>query len=275
MLQRHQLQAVRHDRRRGRLRVVLVVVVVVRGVVGAVELLERRERAGPARDHGVDGRDGGHDGTAVVAAAALAGRVAATEAAATAAETAATAAEATAVAAPVVVVPRVVAVRLAPAARHRPRALVLVRAAAAHAEPAKQHEQVAAVLLREQRVQVRVGARVERVEEHQQYLRLGHVDERVAGERGKPEERDRRPARKVREHQQRHALGHRHVGPGHGRDRLAAPANRHVHLRVARAYHHERHAVEHEQREQVQLVRERGVVHGQADAATVRSTRIL
>lgn len=267
VLQRQQLEALWRKRRPG-LRLLRV--------VDAVELLKRRERPWPARDHGVDGCNGGHDGAAVMAAAAaLAGRVAAAEAAAAAtvaAASAASTAETAAVAAPVVVVPGVVAMRLAPAARYRPRALVLVRATATHAEPAEQHEQVAAVLLREQRVQVRVGARVERVKEHQQYLRLGHVDQRVAGQRGQAEERDRGPAREVREHQQRHALGHRHVGTGHGRHRLAAAPDRHVHLRIARAYHHECHAVEHEQREQVQLVRERRVIHGQADAANNRVT---
>lgn len=203
----------------------------------------------------------------VTATAAALSRVVISPAPATTTVIAATEATATtstsAAVAPAVPVPlRVVAVSFAAATRHRARSLVLVRAAAAHAEPAEQHEQVAAVLLREQRVQVRVGARVERVEEHQQNFGLGHVDERVTGERGQPEERDRRPAREVGEHQQGHALGHRHVGPGHGRHRLAATPDRSVHFRVAAAYHHERNAVERQQREQVNLVRERRVVHG-------------
>lgn len=122
--------------------------------------------------------------------------------------------------------------------------------------------------MREQRVQIWVGARVEWIEEHQQNLGLGHIDERVTGERGQPEERHRRPAREVGEHQQGHALGHRHVRPGHRRHCLAAASDRRVHLCVARAYHHERHAVERQQGEQVHLVGERGVVHGQANAAT-------
>jgi len=227
----------------------------------AVELLlERRERSRPARDHRVDGRDGGHHRTAVMvtaAAAALSHVVVSTAPAAS-----------TAVAPPVPVPLRVVAVGLAAAARHRTRSFVLVRATAAHAEPAEQHEQVAAVLLCEQRVQIRIGARVERVEEHQQDLGLGHVDERVTGERGQPEERYRRPAREVGEHQQGHALGHRHVGPGHRRHCLAAAPDRRVHLCVARAYHHERDAVERQQGEQVYFVSERRVVHGQANATT-------
>lgn len=102
---------------------------------------------------------------------------------------------------PPVPVSRIVTVRFSAAVRHGPGALVLVRAPVAHAEPAEQHEQVAAVLLREQCVQVRVGARVERIEEHQQDLGVGHVDQRVTGQRGQAEERDRGPAREIREHQ--------------------------------------------------------------------------
>lgn len=208
-------------------------------------LLERRQRARPG-DHGVDRRDRGHQRAAVMVAGltVVVGRAATP------------------------VVPRVIAERLTATGGRLPGSPVLVGAMAAHAEPAEQHEQIAAVLLREQRVQVRVGARVERIEEHQQEFRLGHVDERVTGQRGQAEKRHRRPARKVREHQQRHPLGHGHVRPGHRGHGLPATSDRHVHLGVARAYHYERHSVEYQQREQVQLVGHRRVFHRQANAET-------
>jgi len=267
--ERHQFQLLRRLRRLRRL------VLGGQGAGHVVELLERRERARTARGHRVDGRDGGHDGAAVMAVAAVLAAVAVAAGAASAIAAAATAAaaayaEAAYAEAAAAVAPGVGAARLAAAVRRRARSLVLVGPAAAHAEPAEQHEQVAAVLLGEQRVQVRVGTRVERVEEHEHDLGLGHVDQRVTGQRGQPEERHRRPAREVREHQQRHALGHRHVGTGRRRHRLPAAPDRRVHLRVARAYHRERHPVEREQREQVQLVGERRAVHGQANAETTR-----
>lgn len=90
--------------------------------------------------------------------------------------------------------------------QHRHRVVVGVHAlrlALAQAAAAQQREQVAPVLSGQNRVQIRIGARVQRIEEHEQNLRFGHIDERHAGQRGQAEEGNRRPAGEVREHLRR------------------------------------------------------------------------
>lgn len=87
--------------------------------------------------------------------------------------------------------------------QHRHRVVVVVHAlrlALAQAAAAEQREQIAPILSGQDRVQIRIGARVQRIKEHEQNLRFGHIDERHAGQSGQAEEGNWRPARKVREH---------------------------------------------------------------------------
>lgn len=92
------------------------------------------------------------------------------------------------------------------------------------------HDAVLLELLREDGVQERVAARVERQDEHGEDLGLLERDEAEAGRRGEREERDGRPAEEVGEHEQRHALGDARVVRV---PRLRA-ADRAVHLSGAR-----------------------------------------
>lgn len=83
-------------------------------------------------------------------------------------------------------------------------------------------------------------------------------------DRSESKERDRRPACKVGEHQQSHALGHRGVG-ARG-DRVVA-ADGAVNFEIAPADEHERQSIHQQQTHQIHLITNAGVVHRQADAA--------
>lgn len=49
---------------------------------------------------------------------------------------------------------------------------------------AQHAEEVTPILHRQNGVQIRIGARVQRIEEDEQYLRFGNIDERIAGQCG-------------------------------------------------------------------------------------------
>lgn len=102
----------------------------------------------------------------------------------------------------------------------------------------EQQQHIPAVLLGEQGVHVGVGARVQWVEEDEQDLGVGDVDERVSGNGRQAEEGDRRPAGKVGEDEQRHSFGDRLVRVARvtGRRGFVA-ADRVVHVAVADADH--------------------------------------
>lgn len=101
-----------------------------------VQFLEWGQRTRPARDHRIDGSDGGHHRTTVmmVTFIALAGVTDAAAASSTVAATDTTTATTTA---PAGVMPRVVTVRLPASTRYWARALVLISPAAAQTEPAE------------------------------------------------------------------------------------------------------------------------------------------
>lgn len=63
-------------------------------------------------------------------------------------------------------------------------------------------------------VQIRIGARVDRVEENQENFRLGHANKRITGQSRNAEKRNGRPRREVGEHQQSELLRHRHFVAG-------------------------------------------------------------
>ena len=155
------------------------------------------------------------------------------------------------------------------AARVRQRRRVAVDGAVLHdaslADAAATHhaDKVLVELLREERVQERVGAGVHREEEHEQDLRLGDGDERVAERRRQSEERDREQAREVGEDQQGHALGDVGVVRAHHR---VVDAHLTVHVEVARADGDERGRIDGEQRRDVELVDGRRRLHRQTDA---------
>jgi len=67
---------------------------------------------------------------------------------------------------------------------------------------------------REYGVEERVGARVDGVEEHEQYFGLGDVDERVAQQCGETEEDDRSRAREVCADQHGYLAGHGRLALG-------------------------------------------------------------
>lgn len=100
--------------------------------------------------------------------------------------------------------------------------------------PRQQHKEVPPVLRGHDRVQIGVRARIQGVEEHQQYLRPGDPYQGVADERRQREERHRRPAREVREDEQRHLLRDGHLALGAAPARLVRQAE--VDLGVAEDY---------------------------------------
>lgn len=130
--------------------------------------------------------------------------------------------------------------------------------------PRQQQEEIPPVLRRHDRVEIRIRARVQRVKEHQQYLGARHSDQGIPEQRGQGEERDRRPTREIREHEQRHLLRDRHLPPG------AAPAGlvrqTEVDLGVAEDYQGEGQAVGEDHGEDVRLVHHSVHFHRQADA---------
>ena len=89
----------------------------------------------------------------------------------------------------------------------RVRALVLVGSLGANPVATQQDEDVLAELLGQDNVQEGVGARVERIEEDEQDLGVADVDHGQAEGGGQPEEGYGRPAHKVGQHQDGHALG--------------------------------------------------------------------
>lgn len=108
-------------------------------------------------------------------------------------------------------------------------------------------------------VQERVGARVDGIEEHEQYFGVGDVDQRVAEQRGEAEEYDGRGARKVRADQHEHLAGHGRLALGRVSGLVA---QRRVYLHVAEWHQHERAGREREQREHVARAAQTGRVHG-------------
>lgn len=59
---------------------------------------------------------------------------------------------------------------------------------------AEQQKEITPVLLRNECIQIRIGARVERIKEHEQDLRVRDADERVSSHSRKSEERNWSPA---------------------------------------------------------------------------------
>ena len=82
------------------------------------------------------------------------------------------------------------------------------RPLAAQAVTAQQWVEVSTVLISQQSVEIGIGAGIQRVDEDQQYLGMGHIDQRVTGHCRQAEEGDGRHAGQIGEHQQRHLLGH-------------------------------------------------------------------
>lgn len=117
---------------------------------------------------------------------------------------------------------------------------------------------------REYGVQERVGARVDREEEDEQYLALGDVDERVPDERGEAEKDNGRGAHEVRADQYGYLTGHGRLARGRVSGLVA---QRHVDLNVTEQYQQEGGGRERQQREHVAHAAQVNGVHGQADAA--------
>ena len=140
---------------------------------------------------------------------------------------------------------------------------VLHDASLAHPAPTHHAEQVLVELLREEGVQEGVGARVEGEEEHEEDLRLGDGDERVAECRREAEERDREETREVGEDKQRHALCDVRVVRA---DDAVVDVHLAVHVEVARTDGDEGRRVDDEQGEDVHLVDGAGRLHRQTDA---------
>jgi len=109
------------------------------------------------------------------------------------------------------------------------------------------HHAVLLELLGEYGVQERVAARVQRQHEHGEHLGLFQGHEPHPADGGQRDERDRRPAQQVGEHEQRHALGDPRVVRV---PRLRA-ADGAVHLQVAAHQYEERHAVDEHQEHHV------------------------
>lgn len=84
---------------------------------------------------------------------------------------------------------------------------------------------------REYGVEERVGARVDGIEEHEQYLWLGDVDERVAEQCGEAEEDDRSGASEVCADQNGYLAGHGRLALGRVSGLVA---KWHVNLNVAK-----------------------------------------
>ena len=91
------------------------------------------------------------------------------------------------------------------------------------------------------------------------------ADERVAGDGRETEEGDRRPTRQIGEDEQCHAFGHCGVRVRCER-RLIVAADGSIHVRVAQRNKQETDAVEDEQRQQVNRVRQVVILQRQADA---------
>lgn len=71
----------------------------------------------------------------------------------------------------------------------------------------EQLEEIPPILTSHNRVQVRIGTRIQRVEEDEQDFGLGHIDQREPGKCSAGKECNGSPTDKIREHQQRHFLG--------------------------------------------------------------------
>jgi len=103
-------------------------------------------------------------------------------------------------------------------------------------------------LLRQQSVQVRVGAGVQRIEEDEENLGVRHVYQWVPCQGSQTEECNRCPAGEVGEDQQSHTLGHRHVRSREGRHCILTAFDGAVHARVARTDYPEGQSVEGKER---------------------------
>lgn len=112
-------------------------------------------------------------------------------------------------------------------------------------------------------VQERVGARVDGVEEDEQYFGVGDVDERVAEQRGEAEEYHGRRAHEVGADQHEYLAGHRRLALGRVPGLVA---QRRVDLHVAEQHQQERAGPEQQQREHVAHGDDAGRVHGQTYA---------
>ena len=134
--------------------------------------------------------------------------------------------------------------------------------------PAEKNENVSAIVVSEQSIQVGVGAGVERVEEDEKDLGVGDIDEWISSEGSESEEGYGGPAGEVREHEECHPLGHRHIGVVEGVPGLPTSADAAVHPSVAEANDPEGDAVEDEECRQVSHVDAGGLLQGEANAAT-------
>ena len=96
----------------------------------------------------------------------------------------------------------------------------------------KNRQQIFAELFREDDVEKRVAAGVEREEEDEEDLRLANGDERQTASGRQAKQRDRKQTHKVSEHQYRHFLGNAFVVTTDGVGCFVL-AHLHVHVRVA------------------------------------------
>ena len=133
------------------------------------------------------------------------------------------------------------------------------------AEPhlAEQDEDVATKRLGEDGVEERVGAGVERKEQHQQDLGVGHGDEWTVQHSWHGIEGNGCHAQEVGEDEHSHALGDVGVLAGRG---VVGVVHGAVDLDVAGTDHQESQDVEHQHRDDVHLVHQVLGVHWQADA---------
>ena len=133
----------------------------------------------------------------------------------------------------------------------------------AHSAPTHHAKQILVELFGEERVQERVGARVEWEEENEEDLRLGDCDERVAEGGRQPKERDGEETREVGEDEKSHALGDVRVV---GADHDVVNVHLTVHVEVTRTDGDKRCRVDDEQGEHVDLVNSVRRLHRQTDA---------
>lgn len=121
-------------------------------------------------------------------------------------------------------------------------------------------------------VEERVGARVDGVEEDEQYFWLGDVDERIAEQCGEAEEDDGRGAREVGADQDGYFAGHWSLPFG---SVTGLVAQWHVDLHVTEQHQQERGRPERQQCEHVAHAARACGVHRQADAVLGKTMTLM